>query len=66
MYKQNTRDETILTKSTSNKAQSMPIQAQNMPNQAHNMPNQAQNTINMVVSRFEVPGKEPGPFLKNL
>ena len=73
MQKQNTRDETTLTKSTSNKAQSIPIQAQNMPNQAQNMPNQAQNmpnqaqnTINMEVSRFEVPRKEPVPFLKNL
>ena len=59
MYKLSKFDKTTLTKNMSNKAQSMPIQAQNMPNQA-------QNTINMVVSRFEVPGKEPVPFLKNL
>ena len=34
MKAQNTRDETTLTQSTPDKAQTMPIQAQNMPNQA--------------------------------
>ena len=34
MKAQNTRDETTLTQSAPDKAQTMPIQAQNMPNQA--------------------------------